>query len=170
VLPGVEVCNHLVSRRTELPRQNAKPKNALAAFVAAPIGGAAVMAALALIFFGVFWRGWGAAGALAGMLFVLISIVGYLIEVFVGVPGYLLFRHFGWVRGTHWVVLGAVLGTVCGASWPLAVLLFKPDVRYGIAAVGLFAFAGLLWGAASGLTFAWIIKDALPNANQSANR
>jgi hypothetical protein len=148
-----------------LPKRTAKLKNALAACVAAPIGGAAVMTAVAL-FFGVYWRGWEAAGAFAGMLFVFILIVGYLVEIFVGVPGYLLLRHIGWVSQGHWVVLGAVLGTCSGAIWPVSVLLLNPDVQYGIAAVALFAFAGLLWGVTSGLIFAWIIRDIPSNANR----
>ena len=152
-----------------MQRRNAKSKNTIAAFVVAPIGGAAVAAAVALIV-GVFLRGWAAAGAIAGMMFVVISIVGYLVEILVGVPGYLLFRHLGWVRRRHWIVLGAVLGTGSGAIWPLAVLLLNPDVQHGVAAIAVLAIAGLVWGVASGLTFASIIKVVPPNGNNSANQ
>ena len=92
------------------------------------------------------------------MLFVLTSIVGYAVGIVAGIPGYLLFCRLGWVSRVHWIALGAALGAVAGAIWPLRVLLLNPDVTYGTAAVAALAIAGLLWGAAWGLAFAWVIK------------
>ena len=114
----------------------------------------------AIAFFGVFLRnGDGiAAGTVAAVLFVLISLVGYAVGIIAGIPGYLLFRHLGWVHRVHWITLGAVLGATVAAIWPLRVLLINPDVDYGIAALAIITVAGLLWGTASGLAFGWVIK------------
>jgi hypothetical protein len=152
-----------------LKKGKARPKNVLAAFAVAPLGGAALVAAITLIF-GVFSGYWdNAGGAVAAMLFVLASIMGYAVEIIAGIPGYLLFRHLAWVRRVHWITLGAVLGAASAAIWPLRVLLLNPDVDYGIAAVATLAFAGLLWGAASGLAFAWIIKVEPQRADEIAS-
>src|SRR5262245_52461002 len=109
--------------------------------------------------FGVFVGGWGSAGGgVAVMLFVLVSLVGYVLEIIGGIPGYILFRHLGWIRRAHWIALGAVLGAIAAAIWPIRVLLLNPNVNYGIEAVGVLAAAGLAWGAAAGIGFAWVIK------------
>jgi hypothetical protein len=145
-----------------LKKKDAMLKNVIAAFAVAPLGGAGVVAAITLIF-GVFFAGWGeAAGGVAAMLFVLTSILGYAVGIVAGIPAYLFFRHFGWVCRVHWIALGAVLGTASAVVWPLRVLLLNPDVTYGTAAVAGLAVAGLLWGTASGVAFAWIIKVEPP--------
>jgi hypothetical protein len=134
------------------------PKNVLAAFAVAPLGGAGLMAAIA--FLAVFLRdgdGIG-AGIVAAVLLVLISLLGYAIAIMVGIPGYLLFRRLGWVRRPHWIALGAVLGATVAAIWPIRVLLINPNVDYGIAALAAITVAGLVWGATSGLAFGWVIK------------
>jgi hypothetical protein len=116
------------------------------------------MAAVTFVF-GVFLAGWGkAAGGVAAMVFILASIVGYAVEIVAGVPAYLLFRRLGWVSRVHWIGLGAALGIGVASIWPLRILLLNPDVAYGTAAVGGFSVAGLLWGTASGLAFAWMIN------------
>jgi hypothetical protein len=152
-----------------LKKGKARPKNVLAAFALAPLGGAGLVAATALIF-GVFSGYWdNAGGTVAAMLFAFALIVGYAVEIVAGIPGYLLFRYFAWARPVHWIGLGAVLGGASAAIWPLRVLLINPDVDYGIAAVAILTFAGLLWGAASGLAFAWIIKVEPHRADEFAS-
>jgi hypothetical protein len=146
--------------------ENPRPRNALAAFAVAPLGGAGVIAAIALVL-GVFLVGWGkAAGGVFAMLFVLTSILGYAVAIVAGIPGYLLFRRLGWVRRAHWIALGAVLGTVGASIWPLRVLILNPTVTHGTTALACLAIGGLLWGAASGLTFAWVIKIEPPRVGK----
>lgn len=141
-----------------MKKGNGTRKNVLAAFAVGPLGGAGLVAAIA--FLGVLLRDRDgiAAGTVAAVLFVLISLLGYAVGIIAGIPGYLLFRRLGWVRWAHWITLGAVLGATVAAIWPLRVLLINPDVDYGIAALAAITFAGLLWGAASGLAFGWVIK------------
>jgi hypothetical protein len=142
----------------KLRKKNATLKNVITAFAVAPLGGAGVVAAIALVF-GVLLAGWGrSAGGVVAMVFVLTAILGYAVGIVAGIPGYLLFRRLGWVCRAHWIALGAALGIVSGAIWPLRVLLLNPDVTHGTAALGALTIAGLLWGAASGLAFAWLIK------------
>lgn len=144
-------------------------KNVLAAFAVAPLGGAGLVAVITLIF-GVFSGYWdGAGGTVAAMLFVLALIAGYAVEIIAGIPGYLIFCHLAWVRRVHWIALGAVLGAAGAATWPLRILILNPDVDYGIATVAALTSAGLLWGAASGLAFAWIIKVEPQRADEIAS-
>ena len=154
---------------SELKKGKARPKNVLAAFAVAPLGGAGLVAVIAPIL-GIFSGYWDkAGGTVAAMLFVLSLIVGYAVEIIAGIPGYLLFRHLAWVRRVHWIALGAVLGAASAAIWPLRILLLNPDVDFGIAAVAILTAAGLLWGAASGLVFAWIIKVEAPRVDEFAS-
>lgn len=141
-----------------MKKGNGTPKNVLAAFAIGPLGGAGLVATIA--FLGVLLRETDgiAAGTVAAVLFVLISLLGYAVGTIVGIPGYLLFRRLGWVRRAHWIALGAVLGATVAAIWPLRVLLINPDVDYGVVALAIITIAGLLWGAASGLAFGWVIK------------
>jgi hypothetical protein len=100
------------------------------------------MAAVTFVF-GVFLAGWGkASGGVAPMVFILASIVGYAVEILAGIPAYLLFRRVGWGGRVHWLGLGAALGIVVAAIWPLRILLLNPDVTYGTAAVASFSVAG----------------------------
>ena len=144
--------------KSELKKGNGTSKNVLAAFALGPLGGAGLMAVIA--FLGVLLRdgdGIG-AGTVAAALFVLVSLLGYAVAIIAGIPGYLLFRRLGWIRRAHWIALGAVLGAVVAAIWPARVLLINPDVDYGFVALVAITFAGLFWGAASGLAFGWVIK------------
>jgi hypothetical protein len=136
----------------------ARPKNLLFAFAVAPLSGAFAVAAIVLIF-GVLLARWGrGAGGVAATLFVLVSILGYAVEIVAGVPCYFLFRRLGWIMHNYWIAFGAILGTVTAAIWPICVLVLNPEVAYGAAAVAVSSTVGLVWGAASGAAFAWIIK------------
>jgi hypothetical protein len=147
-------------------KKEARLKNVLAGFAIAPLGGAGVVAAATLVF-GILLTDWGnAAGGVAAMVFVLTSILGYAVGIVAGIPGYLLFCHLGWICRVHWIALGAGLGAVGAAIWPLWILILNPDVTHGTAALACLAIGGLLWGAVSGLAFAWVIKIEPPRVGK----
>jgi hypothetical protein len=165
-----------------------KLKNAVVAFAIAPLGGAALLTVITLI--SGRWRIPTPPGAsvadfaqLALMMatrwsslyrggFLTASVFCYLVSIILGIPGYLLFRRWRWVRRVHWVLLFAVIGSAPGAVIvPLATsvgllhLNGKIEVTDFIAVsiFGALAVVGLLAGTVSGLIFAWIIKVKPPN-------
>ncbi len=149
-----------------MKKEDASLKNVLAGLAIAPLGGAGVVAAATLVL-GIFLADWGkAAGGVAAMVFVLTSILGYAVSIVAGIPGYLLFRRLGWICRWHWIALGAGLGAVGAAIWPLRVLILNPDVTHGTTALACLAIGGLLWGATSGLAFAWVIKIEPPRVGK----
>jgi len=154
----------------ETRRRRPRLRNVVAAFAAAPLGGAGVTAAIGWLV-GLFSFGLNAAAAeAAAPLFIVLSILGYAVAIILGIPGYLLFRRMAWVRRAHWVLLCAVLGAAAGSIWPVAALLTRIDIdiSYPVAAIGGFAIAGALVGTVSGLVFAWIIRIDAPKADEIA--
>lgn len=139
----------------------------VAAFAVAPLGGAsfvaAVMLALAL------YLGRDAVpGQVVGLSFIVTAGVGYAVAVVLGIPGFLLFRRLRWIRGSHWVLLCATVGTAAGAALPVGGALFGNGREIIWAALGAMAAAGTLVGAASGLLFARTIRTAPPAAGEIA--
>ncbi len=143
-------------------------RNVVAAFAAAPLGGAGVTAAIGWLI-GLFSFGPNAAAAeAAALLFIFFSVLGYAVAIILGIPGYLLFRRMAWIRRAHWVLLCANLGALAGSIWPVVALLARIDVVNPAASIGGFAFAGALVGTVSGFVFAWIIKIEPPRADEIA--
>ena len=143
-------------------------KNVVAAFAAAPLGGAGVTAAIGWIL-GAFMYGPNVAATEGAIpLFILFSILGYAVAIVLGIPSYLLFRRLGWIRRAHWVLLCAVLGGAAGAVWPVMALLGRLEVGDPLASIGGFAVAGVLVGTVSGFVFAWVIKIEGPRADEIA--
>jgi hypothetical protein len=146
-------------------------RNVVAAFAAAPLGGAGVTAAIGWLV-GLFSLGLNAALAAeaAAPLFIVFSILGYVVAIVLGIPGYLLFRRMAWIRRAHWVLLCAVLGAAAGSIWPVVALVTRIDIdiSYPLAAIGGFAVAGALVGTVSGFVFAWVIKIEAPRADEIA--
>jgi hypothetical protein len=141
-------------------------RRVVAAFLAAPLGGAGAVAVVAFVL-ATASGSFDIAPFIATELFALASILGYAVAVVLGIPGYLLFRRFGWIRRAHWVVLCASLGAIAGGIWPLVALMFGyPDNPFTL--IGVFVVPGSLLGAISGLVFAWIIKIELPRAEDIA--
>ena len=141
-------------------------KRVVAAFVAAPLGGAA---AIAVIAFSLVAIGGSPEMApfVAGQLFALAAIIGYAVALILGIPGFLLLRRFGWVRRAHWVLLCASLGAVAGGIWPVfALIAGYPGSPLGL--IGVFILPGMLLGVASGLVFAWVIKVEPPRTQDIA--
>jgi hypothetical protein len=149
-----------------LKRRRPRLKNVVAAFVAAPLGGAGAVAVVALLAM-LLNAPADVAGAAAVGMFVLTLILGYVVAAVLGIPGYLLFRRFGWVRRAHWILLCAVLGSVAGAAWPLAAMLSGANA-VPLTSIGGLALIGLLVGTASGFVFAKVIKIEAPRADEIA--
>ena len=143
-------------------------RNVVAAFAAAPLGGAGATAAIGWLV-GLFSFGLNAVAAeAAALLFIVFSILGYAVAIVLGIPGYLLFRRMAWVRRAHWVLLCAILGAAAGSIWPVVALLTRIDVGDPTASIGGFAIAGALVGTVSGFVFAWIIRIEPPRAEEIA--
>jgi len=167
---GVEMPRWFQQSPQDRALKGRKPrlKNVVAAFAAAPLGGASVVAAIALML-AAFLGGPGDIAVNAAVaLFILTSILGYVVAGVLGIPGYLLFRRLGWIRRAHWVLLCAVLGSAAGAVWPVVALLSRINGVDPVASIGGFAVAGLLVGTVSGFVFAWIIKVEAPGADEIA--
>ena len=168
-MTGVEIRRQFqqAPRGTALKRRRPRLKNVVAAFAAAPLGGAGAIAAFT--FLAVLLGGPAdlAVGAAVG-LFILTLILGYVVAVVLGIPGYLLFRRLGWISRAHWILLCAVLGSAAGAAWPVAVLLSRANTVDPLTSIGGLAVAGLLVGTVSGFVFAWVIKIEAPPADEIA--
>jgi hypothetical protein len=142
-------------------------KRVVAAFLAAPLGAAALVALITLVLTSL--DGFYAeAVGFAGSFFALAAILGYGVAVVLGIPGYLIFRRFGWIRRAHWFLLCAALGGVAGAAWPLGAVLAGIAPDNPLPLIGGFVGAGLLLGAAAGLVFAFIIRIAPPRPEDIA--
>jgi hypothetical protein len=139
------------------------------AFIAAPVGSAAVVAVVFVA------TGLGEslelAATIAAFGFALTAIIGYAVAVILGIPGYLFLRHRGWVRRAHWVLLCTALGGVGGAIWPAMGLVTAPpfgSLSLYTAVVGGFVFTGALLGAVAGLVFSLVIKQDPPRPDEIA--
>jgi hypothetical protein len=168
------------SRNRALKRITPKRKRVIAAFAAAPLGGAAVLTVIALAIGE--WSGPSATGWLsiyvfakiALVFFLLASILWYLVSIIFGILGYLLFRSRDWMHGRHWVLLFAIIGFVTGAAilFPLWISGPTVDANSSIAIIRTFVgciLAALVAGTATGLLFAWITKVEAPSADEVAS-
>jgi hypothetical protein len=143
-------------------------KNVVAAFAAAPLGGAGAMAAIGWLVSAFSYGPNAVATEAAVLLFIFFSILGYAVALVLGIPGYLLFRRMAWVRRAHWVLLCAILGAAAGSIWPVVALLARIAVGNPAASIGGFTVAGALVGTVSGFVFAWVIKIEAPRADEIA--
>jgi hypothetical protein len=154
------------------------------AFAVSPLGGAAVLTVIAFALGETQTSIGGTPVAtavrayayvkIAFVFFVMNSIVWYLVSIIFGVPGYLLLRSRGWVRGGHRVLLFAVIGSVAAVVFlfPLWILGGTVDVHSPIAVIRTFVgltIVGLLAGTATGLIFAWITKVEAPSVDEVAS-
>jgi hypothetical protein len=144
-------------------------KRVVAAFAAAPLGAAAAVAAIAFV--ATLEAPLDVAATIAATAFAFTAIIGYAVAVVLGIPGYLFFRHLGWVRRAHWILLCAGLGGFAGAIWPLLEFTGGQGIGsptlYG-AIVGGFILTGALLGAVSGLVFSLVIKLQPPRPDEIA--
>jgi hypothetical protein len=144
-------------------------KRVVAAFAAAPLGGAGAAAAITLVL--TLDATLDVAAAIAATAFAFTAIIGYAVAVLLRIPGYLFFRRLGWVRRAHWILLCAGLGGIAGAIWPLLEFASGQGIGsptlYG-AIVGGFILAGALLGAVSGLVFSLVIKFDPPKPDEIA--
>jgi hypothetical protein len=139
------------------------------AFIAAPLGSAAAVGTTVMV------TGLGEelelAATVAAFAFAFTAIFGYVVAVVLGIPGYLFFRHRGWVRRAHWILLCAALGGIAGTIGPLIRLAdSQPVESFALyaATVGGFILAGALLGAISGLVFSFVIKLEPPRPDEIA--
>ncbi|HZF34686.1 MAG TPA: hypothetical protein VE914_12875 [Candidatus Angelobacter sp.] len=150
--------------------QGSRPRltNVVAAFATAPLGGAGLVATIAFV--AALSLGAPADGVINGVFtsFILIAILGYVAALVLGLPGYLVLRHRGWIRGAHWVLLCAGVGSAAGAVWPAVALLSRFQIGDPVASIGGFAAAGALVGAVSGFVFAKVIRIDAPRADEIA--
>jgi len=153
-------------RNKTLKRRRPRLKNVVAAFAAAPLGGAGAVSVVTLLAMVLSAPPAVAGGAAVGM-FVLTLVLGYAVAAILGIPGYLLFRRLGWIRSAHWILLCAVLGSVTAAAWPLAAVLIGGNA-VPLTSIGGLALIGLLVGTASGFVFAKIIKIESPRTDEIA--
>jgi hypothetical protein len=140
-------------------------KNVVAAFAAAPLGGAAMLTVIALAFSETHTSidGTPVAAAVSAyvhvrmalVFFLMGAIVCYPVAIILGIPGYLLFRHRGWIRRRHWILLFAIVG---GGVAVVGLPLF-----------GFIAVFGLLAGIAMGFVFALTIRVEAPSADEVAS-
>jgi len=142
-------------------------ENVFAAFAVAPLGGALLVAVVAFLFALVVGSG-DITGNAVGLAFIATALVGYAAAIILGIPGFLLFRHLRWIRGAHWVLLCAAVGTVTGAIVPVAAMQAGGMAEDFWGAVGVFLAAGAVIGAASGLLFARTIAIGPPGPDEVA--
>ncbi len=138
----------------------------LAAFIAAPLAGAGAVAARALVTVALD-SSFDLASTIAAKTLFFEAIRGYAVAALLGTPGYLLFRRMGWIRRAHWVLLWIFLGVIMGVTWPLLTQV-SGGPSLPLILVGAFAVTGLLFGVASGLAFALIIKPRSPRPSEIA--
>jgi hypothetical protein len=143
-------------------------QHVVAAFAVAPLGGA-LFAAVVAFSVGVYVGPDILSGEIIASSFIVTAGVGYAAAVFLGIPGFLLFRRFRWIRASHWVLLCASIGAATGAAVPAAGALIGGATDDLWATLGGMLLAGALVGAASGLPFARIIKVAPPAADEIAS-
>jgi hypothetical protein len=139
------------------------------AFIAAPLGSAAVVAITFIAT--TLGESMEFAAAFAALAFALTAIIGYAVAIVLGIPGYLYLRRRGWVRRAHWILLCTALGGVGGAVWPLLGLIGAPPVEavsLYTAIVGGFILTGALLGAVAGVVFSLVIKRAPPTPDEVA--
>jgi hypothetical protein len=142
-------------------------QNVFAAFAVAPLGGALLVAVVGFLFALVVGSG-DITGNVVGLAFIATALVGYAAAVVLGIPGFFLFRRLRWVRGAHWVVLCAVVGTVTGAIVPVVAMKTGGMAEEFWGALGVFLAAGAVIGAASGLLFARTIAIGPPRTDEIA--
>lgn len=142
-------------------------QNVLAAFAVAPLGGA-MFAAVVVFSVGAYLGAGVLSGEIVASSFLVTAVVGYVAAVVLGIPGFLLFRRFRWIRASHWVLLCALIGALTGAVVPVAAALIAGATDDLWATLGGMLLAGSLVGAASGLPFARILKVAPPPADEIA--
>jgi hypothetical protein len=142
-------------------------QHVFAAFVMAPLGGA-LFAAVVVFSVGVYMGPDILSGKIVASSFIVIAGVGYAAAVILGIPGFLLFRRFRWIRASHWVLLCASIGAVTGAVAPAADALIAGGTDDLWTTLGGMLLAGSLVGAASGLPFARIVKVAPPAVDEIA--
>jgi hypothetical protein len=139
------------------------------AFLAAPLGSAAVVAIITFV--AILGDSRVAATTIAAYAFALTAIFGYAVAVVLGIPGYLFLRRRGWVRRAHWILLCAVLGGIAGGVEPLLGLAgSRPVESFALytAVVGGFILTGALLGAVAGLVFSLVIKRDPPTPEEVA--
>lgn len=142
-------------------------QNVLPAFAVAPLGGA-LFAAVVVSSVGAYLGAGVLSGEIVASSFLVTAVVGYVAAVVLGIPGFLLFRRFRWIRASHWVLLCASIGAVTGAVGPIADALIAGATDDLWTTLGGMLLAGSLVGAASGLPFARIVKVAPPAADEIA--
>jgi hypothetical protein len=142
-------------------------KQVLIAFAAAPLA-SALLAAAGASFFAIATGGGEATGVVAGVTFFMTAAIGYVAAVLLGIPGYLLFRRFGWIRASHWVFLCSSVGATTGAVGPALRVSAAGNTDAIWIVSGAFLAAGAMLGAAAGLSFARIIKIAPPRVDEIA--
>jgi len=141
-------------------------QNVVAAFAVAPLGGALLVAGVALLI--ALAVGPSAMSSVIGTAFALTAGMGYVAAVVLGIPGFLLFRSLRWIGRSHWVLLCAAIGAVTGAAMPAAATLVGDQGQRLWAAIGVFLVIGAVVGAASGLLFARMIKIKPPAPDEIA--
>ena len=142
-------------------------ENVFAAFAVAPLGGALLVAVVGFLFALVAGTG-DITGNVIGMTFIATAVVGYAAAIILGIPGFFLFRRLRWIRGAHWVLLCAAVGTVTGAIVPVAVMKADGMADEFWGTLGGFLAAGAVVGAASGLLFARTIAISPPSPDEVA--
>jgi len=105
-----------------------------------------------------------------GALFVGLLILGYLVSILLGIPGYLLFRRMGWLARRHCFLLGAAIGILSGACFALTGLWHArgsdSQARNLMLAVG---FIAIVQAGVMGLLFASVIRPRRLNIDEVAS-
>lgn len=106
---------------------------------------------------------------LVGGLFGVMLVLGYLVSIILGIPGYLLFRRLGWIGRRHWFLLGAAIGALSGALFALVELANAgsagSQARNVISACVVIA---LVSAGVTGPMFGWLIRPKGPNIDEVA--
>jgi hypothetical protein len=142
-------------------------KQVFAAFAVAPLAGALLVTIIVFLFAALVGSA-SVMGSIVGIAFIVTAGHGYAAAIVLGIPGFLLFRCFGWIRQAHLVLLCASIGSATGAIWPAAFGVIGGEASRAWMALGVFLVAGALVGAVSGLLFARTIKVEPPSANEIA--
>jgi hypothetical protein len=141
------------------------------AFAVGPPAASAVLAALMFALGLAFEERKDEIGEIVAIIFATSLLFGYLATIVLGLPGYLFFRHLGWLARRHCFLLGAIVGLVDGALLvTIGILGGGEDVERDAAAAiigGLLLTSPLIL--TMGALFAWLIRRSASDIDTIAS-
>jgi len=151
-------------------RRRRKPSRVVIAFAAGPPAAAAATTILFLLLGLAFEDDGEVLALILGVLFVGLLVLGYLVSMIMGIPGYLLFRRRGWLARRHCFLLGAAIGILCGACFALTGLGQAGGHDSQASNIILASvFIAIVLAAVMGLVFALVIRPRRLNVDEVAS-